>query len=104
MYPPESRATRSAAARASGARPRFVWMTTPVALITRRSDGPFGREPPDGASLDRVRPAAVHRPRRRPGRGRLRFRPERLYHGCAAVPSLERQHGGALTQLFDGRD
>ena len=33
------RSTRASAAAASGARPRFVWTITPVALITRRSAG-----------------------------------------------------------------
>ena len=37
--PPPTSATRASAASASGARPRFVWTSTPVAFRTRRSDG-----------------------------------------------------------------
>ena len=43
----------SSAACASGARPRFVWITTPVALITRRSDGGW-RRPAPRARLDGI--------------------------------------------------
>ena len=36
---PDSNSRRAARSEASGARPRLVWRTTPVALITRRSEG-----------------------------------------------------------------
>jgi hypothetical protein len=42
------------AARASGARPRLVWMITPVALTTRRSDRRPAMRPDDGARLERA--------------------------------------------------
>ena len=68
------RRTRSSAASASGARPRFVWTMTPVALSTRRSRGAAGsassvakrvaQVPGLGAGADLLARALEHTPRR----------------------------------------
>ena len=63
-----ARATRSTAARASGARPRFVWTITPVALMTRTSDGADRPRGALRAALDELGDVAG-RARRRGCRG-----------------------------------
>ena len=73
-YPPPTSTTRSSAARASGARPRFVWISTPVALRTRRKEGRWKQRAPR-ATLDDIAGVGA-RPNRLPGRvqGRPRGR------------------------------
>ena len=41
VYPDARAATRAVATAASGARPRFVWTMTPVALMTATSEGAY---------------------------------------------------------------
>ena len=80
-------------------------MTTPVALITRRSDGAesAARRADTPRSIAPTSSSASGAGGRT-GTDRRRLRSERVDHGRAAVLRLEREHGGALTKLFDGWD
>src|SRR5512134_738203 len=61
------------ASSGSGARPRLVWMTIPVALITRRGDG-ASRSAISAGSRDRT--ISVHSPRLRSADSASRRNPE----------------------------
>ena len=76
-------------------------MTTPVALMTGRSDGPLARQTRRGAALDALDYVALI--------GRCNdalpdvvgLGAERVDERGAAVDLLQGAHGVALSQLFD---
>ena len=113
-YPRATSATRSMAACDSGARPRFVWMITPVALMTRRSEPAKDRAGAARRAVRGTRPRrpALRAPAPRPAgvarsqarAQRLRLGAQRLDDGVAAEAALERAQAGPLAQLFDGRN
>ena len=98
-------ATRASAASASGARPRFVWTTTPVALSTRRSRGrservQLGRDPRDEVAGLEARPDLLSRPLERRARPRRATSAPAVLVGERAPARRARQlvHRGKLAQ------
>ena len=94
-----SPAMRASAASPSGARPRLVWMITPVALMTRRSDGRM-RDATSARRAPRSRPRS-RRARRAPGSRQGvahlgRGRAQRLHDRVVPVASDERPHARPL--------
>ena len=94
-----SSATRRATDSGSGARPRLVWITTPVALITRTSEGAVAEARRD-AHLSREPGHALRAAAGRPRVGQ--HRPRLRRHQRAAEPLLERAHRRLLQELVDG--
>ena len=98
----------SSAAGAIGARPRLVWMMTPVALITGRSEPRkrAARAAPAARSIcaQPTSGSPARGPRRPPDAGPLP--PTRSASTVASAPnrSFEAAHRGPLAQRFDRRN